>query len=163
MTEKQTSIFELMQQEEKKITPPEVREGEAVYRIPQGVWETRCRICVHRRGKENIPMPKSEIWKYKYEEIIPCRIMGISQYTAMAGECLSFAPSPKAWGICATCRHNGAEFTPGFCFKENHAEQRRVYFGTHYGGDERKKDYWGRHRLSTCDDYEPDCFAEKEE
>ena len=159
--DRQMSIYELMPEEEPEVVLPQPAAGERVYTIPQDVWENRCRICVHKRGEENIPMPKSAVWQYRYEEIIPCRIMGISQPNVMPGECMSFAPAQWAWGLCATCKHDAGTFHEGFCFKEDHAEQHRVCYGTHYGGDDRKRDYWGRHRLSTCDDYEPDEFAKK--
>ena len=71
----------------------------------------------------------------------------------LPGECFSFAPETNIHGICATCKHDNV-FHEGYCTKEGHAEQRRVFYGTAYNNS--KPDYWGRHRLSVCDDYEPE-------
>ena len=43
--------------------------------------------------------------------------------------------------------------------KEDHAPQRRVCYGTDYGGDEKKVDYYSRHRFCVCDDYEPNEYV----
>ena len=161
MAQRQISIYELMQKEE-EIELPEVRDDEKAFRIPQDVWETRCQHCVHKVGKENIPVPMWMAYKHKYENVIPCRIIGICHPNDMPGECMSFAPKIDTWGICATCKHQGGIFGgDDFCRKKDHAERHRVYYGTDYGGDERKKEYWGTFRLSTCDDYEPDEYAKE--
>lgn len=164
MKDLQISMDELLREEEQpaKAEIPVARyDGEKIFMIPEDVWENRCRLCVHKRGPENIHVPLWAVHKAQYEKIIPCRIMGISRPNEMTGECMSFAPRSDVYGICGTCRHNACEFHEGFCFKEDHAPQRRVFYGTNYGGDKRKVDYWGRHRLSVCDDYEPDQYVKE--
>lgn len=161
----QVSIDELIPKEEPKIETeiPFARyDGEKVYTIPDDVWETRCQLCIHKTGEKNVPIPLWAVHKRQYETIIPCRIMSICRPNDHPGECMSFAPRMDVYGICATCEHNNT-FHDGFCMKEDHAEQRRVFYGTHYGGDDRKIDYYSRHRLSVCDDYKPDEYAKRKE
>ena len=123
----------------------------------------RCGIAPEylENAEENVPVPASAVHKYKYSDILPCRILGVCHPNDMPGDCMSFAPRMDVYGICATCKHSN-QFHDGFCLKENHAEQRRVFYGKDYGGDERKIDYYGRHRLSVCDDYAPDEYVKKE-
>lgn len=155
----QISMDELLRQEEPsmKIEIPIAREEhEKIYTIPGDVWETRCRICTHKNGDENIPVPLWAVHKQQYSGIIPCRIMTISRPNDMPGECMSFRPKLfMVTGICESCVHNN-QFSDGFCTKKDHAEQHRVYWGKDYGGDARNVDYWGRHTLSVCADYEQD-------
>lgn len=162
--ERQISIDEILREEEPpaKIEIPIQRdENETVYRIPDDVFETRCRVCIHKNAEENIPIPIWAVHKQQYAEIIPCRIMAICRPNDRPGECMSFAPHMSTYGICETCRYNNI-FHEGFCMKADHAEQRRVYWGQDYGGDARRMDYYGRHRLSVCDDYEPDLYVKEE-
>lgn len=158
----QISMDELLRQTapEARIVIPVALDGEKVYRIPQDVWETRCQICGHKNGPENIPVPLWAIHRPQYEKIIPCKIMAVlgDSLKERQGECMNFTPKFGTYGICESCRHNNC-FYEGFCTKEDHGPQRRVYYGKNYGGDERKVDYWGRHRLSVCDDYEPNEYA----
>ena len=161
----QISMDDLMRAEdkpEKIVIPTSKYDGEKVYTIPEDVWKSRCRFCVHKNAEENVQIPAWAVYKRQYEEIIPCRIMAISHPNERPGECMSFAPKMSTYGICETCRHNNI-FTDGFCMKADHADQRRVCYGKHYGGDERKIDYYARHRLSVCDDYEPDQYADERE
>jgi len=161
----QISMEEYLRREEPpvKVEIPVAKEtGEKVYTIPQDVWETRCRICTHKHGAENIPVPLWAVHMYRYEALIPCKIMSISRPNDRPGECMSFRPKIfKVKGICESCVYNN-QFAEGFCTKKDHAEQHRVYWGGHFGGDARNIDYWGRHTLSVCDDYEPHRFIEEE-
>ena len=159
----QMSIDELITKEEPKVQiqiPIASYDGEKVYTIPDDVWNNRCQLCIHKTGSKNIPIPLWAVHKRQYEEIIPCRIMAISRPNDRPGECMSFAPRMDVYGICETCVYNNI-FHEGFCMKEDHAPQRRMYYGTHYGGDDRKIDYYSRHRLSVCDDYEPDQYVKE--
>ena len=133
---------------------PVAAEGEKVFTIPDDIWQTRCLICAHKKGNENIPVPLWAIDRCQYQDVIPCRIMRLCIPHEKPGECMSFTPKFGLYGICETCRHNNY-FFDGFCEKPDHGEQRRVYYGQDYGGDARKVDYYSRHRLSVCDDYEP--------
>ena len=161
----QISINDLIQKEEeqKQVTiPVATYSGERVYTIPEDVWESRCQICIHKNGQDNVQIPAWALYRQQYAGIIPCRIMGISRPNERPGECMSFAPVFGLYGICESCKHNNI-FFEGFCTKEGHAPERRVYYGTDYGGDEKKIDYYGRHRLSICDDYEPDQWTKRKE
>ena len=148
--------FLRQQEPELKIEIPVKKEDlEKAYTIPADVWEKRCSICIHKNGPENITVPLCAVYIPQYAEVIPCRIMTVSRPNDMPGECMSFRPQMGTYGICETCIHNNI-FHEGYCMKEDHKEQRRVYYGQGYG---EKKDYWGRHSLSVCDDYEPDEFV----
>lgn len=153
--EKQLTIFDAMAENgpEPEITVPAAAEGERVYTIPEDVWKTRCRYCLHRNAEKNVPIPDGVVWRYSYEKVLPCRIITICRPNDMPGECMSFAPIYNLYGICATCVSNNC-FVEGFCTKADHAQQRRVYWGQTYNNNQ--PDYWGRHRLSVCDDYVPD-------
>ena len=160
--DRQISMDEYLRQDEPPAEIPAARdERETVFRIPDDVWNERCTHCVHKNAAVNIPIPLWAVHKPQYAEIIPCRIMAIARTQDRPGECMSFAPWMTVSGICETCRYNNI-FHEGFCMKEDHAEQRRVFWGTDYGGDERLRDYYGRHRLSVCDDYDPDTFVSAE-
>ena len=160
---RQISIDELLRPVVKIEIPLPMSDEEKIYTIPQDVWETRCIHCEHKNASENRPIPSWAVWKHQYSEIIPCRIMTLSHPgREMTGECMSFAPKLKTPGICYSCEHSNC-FHEGFCMKEDHAPQRRVFYGTNYGGDEKNKDYWSRHVLSICDDYKPNHFVEVSE
>lgn len=160
----QISMEELLQKDEPhiRIEIPVAQDGtEKIYMIPDDVWENRCQICTHKNGAENIPVPIWAVHKQQYADIIHCRIMSISRPHDRQGECMSFRPKIfEVCGICESCKFNN-QFADGFCTKKDHGEQHRVYWGSDYGGDERKKDYWGRHTLSVCDDYQPNKFIEE--
>lgn len=145
---------------EKAVELPAPATGERVLTIPDDVWETRCAYCVHKNAEKNIPIPARVVYVYRYDKLLPCHIMGICRANDKPGECMSFAPRYDCYGICATCKHNNS-FYDEFCMKEDHAPQRRVFYGMTYGGDERKLDYYGRHALSVCDDYEPNEYARR--
>ena len=151
---KQLSMFDAMAENETKreIVVPKAADGERVYSIPEDVWRTRCKYCIHKNAEKNAAIPASVIYRYSYEKVIPCRILTVAQPNKMPGECMSFAPVHHLYGICETCVHDNM-FAEGFCQKKDHAEKRRVYWGKSYNND--KPDYWGEHRLSVCDDYEP--------
>lgn len=156
--EKQISIDDLMRKPE-KVEIPEPAIGENVFTIPADVWANRCQLCVHKRGKENIPVTLYMIEKNWFHDVIPCEIMLLNDNMyEMPGECMNFEPGARCYGICGSCEHDNS-FVEGFCMKEDHAPQRRVYYGADYGGDAKKKDYYSRHRFCVCDDYEPDEFA----
>ena len=149
----QISFDDLIREEDGKVTLPDASRGK-VYKIPDDVWETRCKFCVHKHAEENASIPMDVVYRPMYSHLIPCRIMTVSHPNEKPGECMSFAPKPDTYGICETCKHNNI-FADGFCLKKDHAEQRRVFFGQSYNGGERLQDYYGRHRLSVCDDYDP--------
>lgn len=153
---RQMSIDDLLREDEPQVkieTLTPQYDGEKIYQIPEDVWENRCRICVHKNAEENRPIPLWAVYKYQYDSVKPCKIMGIARMNDRPGECMSFNPRFGTPGICESCRYSN-QFFDGFCTKEDHAPQRRVYWGGDFGGDERKRDYWGRHRFSVCDDYE---------
>lgn len=155
---RQICMDDLLKPEPEPVAIPQAQSGEKVYAIPADVWETRCTLCVHKNWKENWAVPAALVHKQKYAELIPCRILGVCRPNDRPGECMSFSPRIDVYGICETCVHNNI-FADDFCMKQGHAEERRVYWGKDFGGDARNVDYYGRHRLSVCDDYEPDFYA----
>lgn len=116
--------------------------------IPDDIWEKRCRLCVHRSSNLNWPFPVSCIDRPGER---PCRIIRFFR-SEKQGECINFMPNHDARGTCYSCKYNN-QFFDGFCEKKNHAEQRRVYYAKDLGGDQKKRDYWGRHIQSVCNDY----------
>lgn len=150
--EKQLSMFDYVEPQKPKA--PEPVQGEPCRIIPADVWERRCKYCVHRmKNVENIPVPVAWLGSYRYDKYIPCRILSIV-HMDRPGECGSFRPEYNVSGVCGSCKHN-RQFADGFCSKADHAEQKRVYYSGDYGGDERNRDYWGRHVQCVCADYEP--------
>ena len=123
----------------------EHKDGERFITIPDEIWRNRCTYCKHKESTVNWPLPVSEIDRPGDK---PCRIIRLFS-EKMPGECANFTPD-NVYGICGTCIHDNY-FCKGFCDKADHAPQRRVFWGNDLGGS----DYYGRHRLSTCDDYEP--------
>lgn len=153
-TEKQISIFDVMQGDKKAevqtVEIPAPDESRRVYRIPADVWETRCAICVHKNGPENIPCDIWIIERPMYAELIPCRIMRLFR-DDVPGECHNFTLRHDVKGTCKSCRHNN-QFHDGYCMKEDHATKRRVYgLGNTYNCPH--PDYYSDHILSVCDDY----------
>ena len=156
----QISMFDLMvkPEEEIKIPEPSAYEGK-IYQIPDDVWENRCIHCVHKVGVNNIPMDIRTLESHRYSTVIPCQILRLVRFDILPGECSSFAPKVGTWGICESCKHNSV-FCEGYCRKADHAPERQVFrlavkFGNEFD------DYYGRHIVSTCDDYDPDDWAKK--
>lgn len=160
MKELQLCFTDLVAEEPEAVTLPEA-DGKC-YTIPADVWENRCRFCVHKHAEENKPVPMWAVHKPMYQHLIPCRILSVANLHERPGECMSFAPRMDCYGICESCIHDNM-FADGFCLKKDHAEQRRVFWGQCYSVDEKLKDYYGRHRLSVCDDYMPDQYARRNE
>lgn len=125
-------------------------DGDRLITIPDDVWKNRCKFCVHKCGNINFPVSVYSIDKPGER---PCNIIRFFRQEK-AGECPNFHPDIGVGGICYSCMNNN-QFFEGFCTKADHAEQRRVYYGGDFGGDEKKRDYWGRHVQSVCDDYRP--------
>lgn len=123
-----------------------------VIRIPDDVFENRCRWCVHRIAEQNRDVERWETHTGRESVVktLPCRILGIVRPGEIPGECGSFSPH-NIYGICATCEHDNM-FHDGFCLEDNQPNKRQVYIGEGY----QRKEYWGVHRLSTCDGYTPD-------
>lgn len=144
----QISMDELMKPKEKEITEIPIHSGHVI-QIPDDVWETRCKVCIHKNSERNIPCDLTEIWRSCYEKILPCRIIGIAKCCDIPGECKSFAPRLDASGFCRTCAHT-SHFHDGYCMKADHAPEHQVCIGNDYG-----QEYY-RHSLFVCDDYEPD-------
>lgn len=117
-------------------------------KIPDDVFENRCRWCHHGRVENgNNAIPEDHLFSARYHSILPCNIMGISQCDKIPGECLSFSVF-WMFGICGTCYYNNS-FHDGFCTRADGPENKRVVFlGSNYASD----GYWTHYR-STCDKY----------
>ena len=124
---------------------------ETIYEIPEDVWEGRCQWCRHRQGNENRKVPAAWLGVYAHDKDLPCRIMSVSRPNDILGECRSFAPN-HIYGICATCKNDSIFEEKGYCDKDEQPNKRQVFVGQGY----KNEAYWGVHRLSTCDGYEPD-------
>ena len=144
---KQITMYEVMNPDD---DPPPVATGDKVFRIPDEVWENRCRICVHKRADKNIPCDMAMIDKPMNEDFIPCRVLRLARFNN--GECGSFAIRPDTPGFCCSCEHDNI-FCPGYCMKPDHGPERQIIrTGMTYHVND---DYYGRHILSVCDDYKP--------
>ena len=118
-------------------------------KIPDDVFEKRCKYCIHYTGGENADVPASRMFKTKDHA---CHIFGISQCDQIPGECKSFHPN-HIFGICYTCQFNNS-FHEGFCTRNEQPNKRQIYVG--FGGLNRE--YFGTHCLSTCEAYRPNAY-----
>lgn len=122
-------------------------------RIPDDVWTERCQWCVHRQTSENRTVEKWECYSSRLDidRSKPCRIMSIARFADIPGECKSFAPH-NIYGLCMTCKHDSIfQQDRDYCKIDERPNYRQIYIGIGY----QEKAYWGIHRLSTCDNYEP--------
>lgn len=119
-------------------------------KIPDDVFETRCRYCSHRMPEnENIEIPDEYLFSAAWQRKRPCQVMGICTPDKIPGECLNFAPV-EYFGICQSCEHT-SQFREGYCTcKDGPINKRRLFVG--HGGW--GSDYFYDHCLSTCDRYE---------
>ena len=121
-------------------------------KIPDDVYEGRCRYCIQYTGEENGEIPDEKVFVPYYSRKAACRILGIAQCSKVPGECLSFAPEP-IFGICQYCEHSNA-FAEGYCtVPRGPKEKRRVYLGWGNGDG-----YYADHALFTCDKYKVSSF-----
>lgn len=120
-----------------------------ILKIPDDVWEGRCQWCFHRVSDENRAIPYSWTYQCFHQKDLPCRIISICRCDDIPGECKSFTPH-HIYGICMTCRHDNY-FHEGFCTRDEQPNKRQVFIGQGY----QNEPYYGCHRLSTCDAYEP--------
>lgn len=125
-------------------------------KIPDQVFETRCRYCFHGRPEAgNQDIPESWLFQVYHHKDLPCNIMGISKpERSVKGECESFYPN-VIFGICAYCAFNSQFIEQTYCKLEERPNYRPVYLGVTYGAERRAYDV---HALCTCDKYRPDPF-----
>lgn len=124
-------------------------------RIPDDVFENRCRYCHHGRPESgNKDIPAEWLWSSFHRKELSCQIFGISGCYKVPGECLSFTPN-FIFGICYTCEYNNS-FHEGFCLRNEQPNKRQVYLGCGDFGAAYQPNYWMKHILSTCDGYKPD-------
>lgn len=119
-------------------------------KIPDDVFETRCRYCHHGRAHNgNADVTSSRILSSSYHDKLSCEIFGIAQCDKIPGECLSFKPY-MYFGICQYCQYNNS-FVDGYCTRGEQPNKRQLFLGWGPGGA--AADYWSKHCLSTCDNY----------
>lgn len=125
-------------------------------KIPDQVFETRCRYCFHGRPEAgNQDIPESWLYQQCHRKDLPCNIMGISRPArTIEGECESFYPN-VIFGICAYCAFNSQFIEPTYCKLDERPNYRPVYLGVTYGAERRAYDV---HSLCTCDKYRPDSY-----
>ena len=124
-------------------------------KIPDDVFETRCRYCRHRQTEENREIPDKYVFFAPKHKEMPCGIMGISQHNKVKGECLSFLPN-YIFGICSTCQHNNM-FMKNYCRLEKQPNKRQLFVASSVG-DAITPEYYSKHRVSTCDNYEVEAW-----
>ena len=123
-------------------------------KIPDDVFETRCRYCMHGRSEGgNKDIPEAWIFAQSHRKELSCNIFGICGCDRIPGECMSFSPN-HIFGICYTCEHNNS-FCAGFCTNEKQPNKRQIFIGNGGLGGAAKPEYWKTHVLSTCDAYRP--------
>ena len=121
-------------------------------RIPDDVFETRCRFCHHGHPENNNQeIPDERIFSAYWTRRSSCQILGISKPNKVQGECLSFTPN-HIFGICLTCESNNS-FHEGYCRRQERPNYRQVYLGNCYD----KGGYW-QHTRCTCDAYAPNPY-----
>lgn len=118
-------------------------------KIPDDVFETRCRYCRHRQTEENKDIPDKYLFFAPKHKELPCEIMGISQHNKVKGECLSFLPN-YIFGICLTCRHKNT-FSENYCFLDEQPNKRQIYVSSSVG--DAFTPGFSINRVSTCDNY----------
>ncbi len=126
-------------------------------KIPDDVFDTRCRYCIHRKqGVENKDIPEDWLWKQWHRDDMPCEIFGISHFDQIPGECVDFYPN-YIFGICLTCGFSN-HFADGFCTRKEQPNKHKLYIGCGgFAAGTPRPAYWRDHVLSTCDAY---CVAE---
>ncbi len=123
-------------------------------KIPDDVFETRCRYCMHGRPEGgNQDIPEEWIFTQFHRKDLSCNIFGISRCDRIPGECESFAPN-HIFGICYTCEYSNS-FHEGFCTRGSQPNKRKIFIGNGGLGGAHHPDYWKEHVLSTCDAYRP--------
>lgn len=122
-------------------------------RIPDDVFENRCRYCFHGRPEnENVEFIGDKVFSSRFYNKRPCNILGVAQCGKVDGECLSFHPN-WIFGLCGTCQWSNM-FHDGFCTRPSGPENiRKVYLGHGGLGGAVDPAYWQDHVLSTCDRY----------
>ena len=121
-------------------------------KIPDDVFNTRCRWCHHGQPENgNSEIPDSEIYSYKWRDKLPCKIMAICRADKIPGECLSFTPN-AIYGVCDTCQYDNP-FAEGYCMRKERPNYRQVFIGNSFAGSSSQPKYWDSHNLSTCDAY----------
>lgn len=127
-------------------------------KIPDDVFDTRCRYCIHGRPEGgNQDIPELRIFSNFYRKDLSCNIFGICGCDKIPGECSSFSPN-RIFGICYTCSHNNS-FHDGFCTRQEQPNKRQIFIGNRgLGGDSFLSSYWTEHVLSTCDAYRPSVY-----
>ena len=127
-------------------------------KIPDDVFETRCRYCMHGRPEGgNKDIPEAWIFAQSHRKDLSCNIFGIYGCDRIPGECTSFSPN-HIFGICYTCEHDNT-FHAGFCTKEKQPNKRQIFIGNGGLGGAAKPEYWNTHVLSTCDAYRPSHYC----
>lgn len=116
--------------------------------IPDEVFENRCRWCHHGRTENGNPgIPQERIFDVRWQDKLPCEIMGIERADKVPGECLSFHQN-FIYGICGTCKFSN-QFHESFCTHYSGPQNKRIVF---LGTDYTRNGYW-QHTRSTCDHY----------
>lgn len=118
-------------------------------KIPDDVFETRCRYCRHRQTEENKDIPEKYLFFASKHNELPCAIMGISEFDKVKGECLSFLPN-YIFGICLTCQHKNT-FSENYCLLDEQPNKRQLYVSSSVGDDVTPG--YSINRVSTCDHY----------
>lgn len=119
-------------------------------KIPDDVFETRCRWCWHRQpGTDNQDWPQERVFSQYWSRQQPCKIFGLCKPLDVPGECLTFTPHPFShYGICLSCAYTNS-FRDGYCTRPGGPlNKRQIYLGEEYHSD-----YFRVHGLSTCDLY----------
>ena len=130
-------------------------------KIPDDIYNNRCRYCLHFcKEAENRDFESKECYSYNLKK--PCQIQEIASYKYQVrhddgtfrgsyeytdGECRSFAPLLSYPGICKSCSYHNS-FTSGFCMK---ADKKKNYHlavvGNTYGSELYASGYF------TCDNW----------
>ena len=133
-------------------------------KIPDEIYNNRCRYCTHFcKEAENRDFKSEECYRYDVKK--PCQIQEIASYKYQVrhddgtfrgsyeyivykdGECRSFAPLLSYPGICRSCAHYNSFFRD-FCNKADKKKNyRQAVIGNTYGGEAYESGYF------TCDNW----------
>lgn len=110
-------------------------------KIPDDVFETRCRYCFHGRPENgNKEVPDGCVFSSRLHDSLPCNILGICRADKVPGECLSFHPN-WIFGLCGTCQWDNMFHEGYYCtLPSGPKNKRKVYLGNGgLGGADRRR------------------------
>lgn len=129
-------------------------------KIPDMIYENRCRYCIHfQKDGENRDYKATEVFSCFIKP--SCKILGVASYcyqiplidgnrlagyTSVVypdGECRSFTPHLTYPGICRSCQHhNFFAKEEGYCNGIKASDYKKVFIGNNHGSEAYESDFY---------------------